>query len=256
MNIKYCTKCEKEIANTSNYCPECGTLLIEKKPQKDSDEDQNLRICTKCGHLNKSESKFCMKCGTSLTAKVCPACGFANNTESNFCKKCGFRLSYVQEGTKPGVIYDVYGIGGRHMEVYEDRLVISTNLSFESFLFGNATTGEKTIYYVDCNGIQIKKSGIAYGYLQLETASSMMSHVSSNFFNENSFAYDLNTIPQKKIEEVVKYIKNQIHNIKTNKVSGSEKTSPADEIKKYKELLDLGAITEEEYNKKKKELLK
>ncbi len=31
--------------------------------------------------------------------------------------------------------------------------------------------------------------------------------------------------------------------------------SPADEIKKYKELLDMGAITEEEYNLKKKQLL-
>lgn len=32
-------------------------------------------------------------------------------------------------------------------------------------------------------------------------------------------------------------------------------TSPADEIRKYKELLDLGAITQEEFNAKKKELL-
>ncbi|MDO4961858.1 MAG: DUF4428 domain-containing protein [Eubacteriales bacterium] len=31
--------------------------------------------------------------------------------------------------------------------------------------------------------------------------------------------------------------------------------SPADELKKYKELLDMGAITEAEYNKKKKQLL-
>lgn len=32
-------------------------------------------------------------------------------------------------------------------------------------------------------------------------------------------------------------------------------TDPVDEIKKYKELLDSGAITEEEYNTKKKQLL-
>ena len=32
-------------------------------------------------------------------------------------------------------------------------------------------------------------------------------------------------------------------------------TDPVDEIKKYKELLDSGAITEEEYNAKKKQLL-
>ncbi len=32
-------------------------------------------------------------------------------------------------------------------------------------------------------------------------------------------------------------------------------SSNIDELKKYKELLDMGAITQEEFNKKKKELL-
>lgn len=35
----------------------------------------------------------------------------------------------------------------------------------------------------------------------------------------------------------------------------STATSPADEIKKYKELLDMGAITQEEFDQKKKQLL-
>lgn len=38
-----------------------------------------------------------------------------------------------------------------------------------------------------------------------------------------------------------------------NKISNFE--SKADELKKYKELLDSNAITQEEYDKKKKELL-
>ena len=32
-------------------------------------------------------------------------------------------------------------------------------------------------------------------------------------------------------------------------------TSPADELKKYKELLDMGIITQEEFDAKKKQLL-
>ena len=32
-------------------------------------------------------------------------------------------------------------------------------------------------------------------------------------------------------------------------------TSPADELIKYKQLLDMGALTQEEFDKKKKELL-
>lgn len=41
-----------------------------------------------------------------------------------------------------------------------------------------------------------------------------------------------------------------------NSTNNSSSISPADEIKKYKELLDMGAITSEEFNKKKSELLK
>ena len=40
-----------------------------------------------------------------------------------------------------------------------------------------------------------------------------------------------------------------------NKNSEQNLNSVADEIKKFKDLLDMGAITEEEYKKKKKELL-
>ncbi len=39
-------------------------------------------------------------------------------------------------------------------------------------------------------------------------------------------------------------------------IVGSYSASTADEIKKYKDLYDSGAITQEEYEKKKKELLK
>lgn len=37
--------------------------------------------------------------------------------------------------------------------------------------------------------------------------------------------------------------------------AGETPTSAADEIKKYKELLDIGAITQEEFEQKKKQLL-
>ena len=52
------------------------------------------------------------------------------------------------------------------------------------------------------------------------------------------------------------YIKDRISKIKDN--NQAEKTiniTPADEILKYKKLLDIGAITSDEYNAKKKQLL-
>ena len=42
---------------------------------------------------------------------------------------------------------------------------------------------------------------------------------------------------------------------KIEKTERKEENSNIDEVKKYKELLDIGAITKEEFDKKKKELL-
>ena len=44
-------------------------------------------------------------------------------------------------------------------------------------------------------------------------------------------------------------------NTNTAPIQKEEGLSPADEIKKYKDLLDIGAITQEEYDAKKKQLL-
>lgn len=54
-------------------------------------------------------------------------------------------------------------------------------------------------------------------------------------------------------DEFVSYVLEQIK--PQEKVVQTNSTSVADEIKKFKELLDMGAITEDEYNAKKKELL-
>jgi predicted Zn-dependent peptidase len=60
------------------------------------------------------------------------------------------------------------------------------------------------------------------------------------------------------MEEVQKYVKQKVDEAKKQKtapvvVAGT--VSNADELKKYKELLDAGIITQEEFDAKKKQLL-
>lgn len=159
------------------------------------------------------------------------------------------------------VIYSYHGARGRHLSVYKDKCVIKTKVTAGSIFTGNATDGEKTIYYVDCIGVQFRPAGALIGYLQLETASSSMNNKRSDFFNENSFTFEKTQIPNHVMEEVTSYIKSRIEEYKTAKSAPATTTiiqntfSPADEIKKYKELLDIGAITQEEFDAKKKEFL-
>ena len=81
---------------------------------------------------------------------------------------------------------------------------------------GNFSDGEKTIYYADCIGVQYKESGFQIGYLQLETASSMMNRRESNFFNENTFTFDLSVQTNEKMQEVAEYIKKRVSETKNS----------------------------------------
>ena len=60
-------------------------------------------------------------------------------------------------------------------------------------------------------------------------------------------------------KQAVQKVSDKLHALLAELQGGGEKTAPAssaaDEIKKFKELLDLGAITREEFDAKKKQLL-
>lgn len=164
------------------------------------------------------------------------------------------------EKEKVGLIYNLTGCRGRSLRVYENKCIFKVSITVGSILTQNATDGEKTIYYSDVIGVQFKPSGLAIGYLQLETASSSGNNKTSNFFNENSFTYEPKNITNEEMEKVVAYIRERVEackEAKNNPVIAAPvaAVSVADEIKKFKELLDMGAITQEEFDAKKKQLL-
>jgi len=159
---------------------------------------------------------------------------------------------------KGDLVYSINGVRGRHIDVYKDKAVITTRVTVGSILTHNATDGEKTIYYSDCIGVQFKQSGFTIGYLQLETASSSGNNKSSNAFAENSFTFDTSVITNEKMVEVSEYIKARIDAIKKGESSSAvpaNNVSVADELLKLKQLVDLGIITQEEFDAKKKQLL-
>ena len=163
---------------------------------------------------------------------------------------------YESESESEKPIYDLKGARGRRMKVYEDKCIITTVVGIGSFITGNVSDGEKTIYYSDVLSVQYKKVNLQLGYLQLETATSTMNNRGDNFFNENTFTFDGDI--QVQMEEVQKYIKQKVEEAKKQKnapvvVAGA--LSNADELKKFKELLDMGIITQEEFDAKKKQLL-
>lgn len=151
----------------------------------------------------------------------------------------------------------IKGARGKTLYLYDNKVIIKTDFTLGSIITKNATDGLKTIYFSDVIGVQFKRaSTVVLGYIQLETASTAMNNRNSNFTNENSFSFDGINVSNDDVEEVVKFINQKVEEYKSsNNASLIQQRSSADELKKFKELLDDGVITKEEFEAKKKELL-
>ena len=111
-------------------------------------------------------------------------------------------------------------------------------------------------HYFKFSGMQFKKSGALLGYLQFETAGRIMNNAASNFFNENTFTWDTTVQTNEFMHTIAAYVKERISFYKQQRNAPvTQAVSGADEIKKYKELLDMGIITQEEFDKKKQQIL-
>ena len=147
--------------------------------------------------------------------------------------------------------------------VYEDRVVISRKTAVGFMTQG--LTGDKNFFYKDLSSVEYKKPSLwANGYIKFMTAGTKETNQNVGFLGSTRLeaAKDANSlilrafnkeIPQKS-EEIYNYIIKRIEECKVNHVNNN--FSQADEILKFKRLLDDGIITKEEFDKKKQELLK
>ena len=114
------------------------------------------------------------------------------------------------------LLYQLEGVRGRSMWVFDKKCVIFTKAGIGSFITGNVSDGEKTIFYKDVVGVQFKKSGGMIGYLQFETPSAQMNNHDSNMFSENTFTFEHNKngVTNEQMEAVYHQICDIIESIK------------------------------------------
>ena len=188
---------------------------------------------------------------------------YANNLKETEAKNKEMANAPMDERVKmrpEGVKYCIINNSGKILDVYENKVVFtstqSTSTLVTGLVFGTSITqGEKTIYYKDATGVQYKPSTVLDGYIQVETASGNMTSSSSQYSGENSIQFS-GKQRNEEAEIIVAYIKNKIEEVKNAPAGGIvQQLSPADELKKHKELLDMGIITQEEFDAKKKQLL-
>ena len=163
--------------------------------------------CINCGNKIENDSEFCYFCGCDPSKKSDNEHVNINGEAIRDAQQMQY-FDYSIHGADP--LYELKGTNGRYLVVYKHKCVIKVDVTIGSVLTHNATDGEKTIYYKDIIGIQLKRPGILIGYIQFETASSKGNNIKSNFFDENSFTYD----NYDDIYDIYKYIIKRLDEIK------------------------------------------
>ena len=187
---------------------------------------------------------------------------YTDNLKEQEAKNNEMAAAPMEERVKmrpEGVKYCLVNNLGKILDVYENKVVFtstqSTSTLVTGLLFGTSVTqGEKTIYFKDAVGVQYKPCSIADGYIQVETAAGGVSTSNSQYSGENAIQFAKRC--NEDAEIIANYIRKQIEDIKNAPVGGFiQQVSPAEELKKFKELLDMGVLTQEEFDAKKKEIL-
>ncbi len=151
------------------------------------------------------------------------------------------------------LFYELKGINGP-LELYEDKIIIRRKGALAKMTQG-FFKGDKTIYINQITGIQVKPGTLwTNGYIQITVPGGIESKkglLDDATLDENTVAFT------SKDNELVNQIKSKIEELMSQQRMGHiiNQSSPADEIRKYKELLDDGVITQEEFEQKKKQLL-
>ena len=150
-------------------------------------------------------------------------------------------------------IYEFDGGVGDILFVYEDRIVIRHKGVLNFFAMG--MKGDKTVYLSDITSVQLKKVGmLTAGYLQFSLPGGNENNkgVFGATQDENSITFGADK--NDKAEEIANYLNEALRRIKTLSNTPNA-NSASDEIRKFKNLLDEGIITQEEFDIKKKQLL-
>ena len=146
-------------------------------------------------------------------------------------------------------VFDLIGANGR-LIVCEDKIIISRVAP--GVYYDPSHAGDKTIPMSAIQSVQFREGAfIQFGILGGRESV-------GDIFNA---AFDENTIMLKRGEnsekgrEIKNYIEKRILEISNAKGTVIQQSSYADELLKLKQLLDIGAITQEEFDAKKKQLL-
>ena len=196
------------------------------------------------------------------------------NTKNGKLVQCAFKfadrvvatqaIAFVQEkietaqGKKKDYKFKLTAHTGTTLEVYDTYIVINhMQVGFMANAINGGALGGKKIDIKNLTSVQFREpAGFTVGFIQFAYPGSIESKggVGNMINDENSIPIQPSMVEQAR--EIVEFIEKKKEEINASQSSTIiQQTSAADELKKFKELLDSGIITQDEFDAKKKQLL-
>lgn len=155
-----------------------------------------------------------------------------------------------EEPASESPIMTLVGVGGQ-LELFKNKIIIERKGALAKM--GHGFTGNKEIMLHNITGIQLKPGGnMLNGYIQFTVPGGNESKrgITAATQDENTVMFS------KKENDTAQKIKDYIEQYQIGeRAPASQASSIADELTKFKSLLDSGAITKEEFNEQKAKLL-
>ncbi len=146
------------------------------------------------------------------------------------------------------------------MIVYENKVVLEGDKGISAALIG-ANQGQKTFAYESISSIEFEEAtlmgnGRISFVIQGDSGKTSLIGIGKTLIgqNDNTFDFSKRSLNQEVIS-AKNFIEDQMIKAKKAPQSVVNSVSPADELRKFKQLLDDGIISQSEFDEKKKQFL-
>jgi len=251
-----------------------GVKPVTKKeapaPVPSARQTEETQICESCGAENPEDAKFCIGCGNTLQKetpeeiadeslpqsgsedyKICPNCQHHNKSHAKFCVVCGHKMDDVNAQTAAEtepVVEEVPPL--EEVIAPEEEAVIEEPISAEA----PATEEIVTEEIVTEEPVSPEEPVIEAEPVPEESESVPEEKAPPEV---KTFKLGQRSLKKKEPDVIIPTPDDEEETLKTpaSDSNTASEVDPVEKIKKAKELLDIGAITSEEFEEIKKKYL-
>lgn len=265
----FCDKCGEEITEEDLFCPNCGNSIYGDSPDKPLGDKFSDSVDTTKGYAESTltsiggedfAKKASSKIGTFVSdLGIDKAVNDVSNTMNTYSYKKEAKKSIKEVKTKTFVEEEIknnkpkgalYYVNGKNatLAVFEDFIQLDFTGNMVKKLI-SGLGGVKKVYYYQINSIQKRDATkMVRGTIEFELPG--MARVPLRGPRENVVIYE--EMYQNEVDRIYDYVNQKILDINNAKLGRTQpvqqEVNPMTKLKEAKELLDMGVLTQEEFD--------